>query len=352
MYPTEVFVLLTVLVVGLVILAVATSSARTPQRRAAAPAPRSSTSPDERPRAAVIINPTKFDDIEAVRGRLQRVCADHGWDEPMWLETTRDDPGTGQARTALAQGADLVCPLGGDGTVRAVATGLIGSDVPIGLLPGGTGNLLARNFDLPVDNLEKAMHIALAGRDKPIDVGAIRIAVPGQTQDEERDFFFLVMAGMGFDASVMADAPERLKAQFGWPAYVVAGMKHLNGPRFQVDAALDGGRPFHRRVRTVVIGNVGRLQGGVELFPDAHASDGTLDVVMLSPKGIIGWASVGAHIATRKRKGHRRVEHFRCRTLDLRLASNQEVQLDGDPIGPGRVLSFAVRPRCLKVRVA
>ena len=73
---------------------------------------------------------------------------------------------------------------------------------------------------------------------------------------------------------------------------------------------------------------------------------------MLSPKGVIGWASVGAHIATRKRKGHRRVEHFRCQTMQLRLATAQEVQLDGDPIGPGRLLSFAVKPHCLTVRVA
>lgn len=90
------------------------------------------------------------------------------------------------------------------------------------------------------------------------------------------------MAGMGFDASVMADAPEKLKAQFGWPAYVVAGMKHLNGKRFDVEVSIDGGPPQHRQARTVVVGNVGRLQGGVELLPDADPDDGELGVVLLS----------------------------------------------------------------------
>lgn len=153
------------------------------------------------------------------------------------------------------------------------------------------------------------------------------------------------------NACVMADAPERLKTQFGWPAYVVAGMKHLGGPRFEVDFSVDGGPGRCRQVRTVVVGNVGRLQGGVELLPDADPDDGQLDVVMLSPKGIIGWASVAAAIATRQRRGHARVEHQRVHTMSITLSRNQEMQLDGDPIGPGGALRFAVKPSCLRVRV-
>ena len=353
-YPTEVFVLIVLAVAALVCLAVVTMSPRS-SRRGPTPPPVPSEreiAQDDRRRAAIIVNPTKFDDVEAVRHRVRAVCEAQGWGEPMWIETTEDDPGTGQAKQALEKGADLICPLGGDGTVRAVAAGLIDSGVPLGLLPGGTGNLLARNLDLPVDNIEEALRVALGGRDELIDVGTIDIVTPGETQDTHKDYYFLVMAGMGFDASVMADAPEKLKAQFGWPAYVVAGMKHLNGKRFQVDASIDDGPTFHRRVRTVVVGNVGRLQGGVELLPDAQAADGALDVVMLSPTGLIGWASVSAHIATRQRKGHPRVEHYRCRTMRLELDTTQEVQLDGDPIGPGKIVSFAVKPHCLTVRVA
>nr|WP_276511208.1 hypothetical protein [Kineosphaera limosa] len=157
---------------------------------------------------------------------------------------------------------------------------------------------------------------------------------------------------MGFDATVMADAPETLKAQFGWPAYVVAGMKHLGSDRFKVRVSIDDERPQERRVRTVVVGNVGRLQGGVELLPDAEVDDGQLDVVLLSPKGIIGWTSVFAHILTHRRRGNPRIEHHRVRRLSLQLFEPQEVQLDGDPIGPGTALRFAVKPACLRVRIA
>lgn len=304
-----------------------------------------------RPRAAVIVNPTKFDNVDTLRETLTHVCHRHGWDDPLWLETTAEDPGTGQAKEAVERQVDLVCPLGGDGTVRAVAAALVGTQTPIGLLPGGTGNLLARNLGLPVDSIEAALQIALTGKDRRIDVGTVNVTVPGNTQDQPKDYIFLIVAGIGFDADVMADAPENLKAQMGWAAYVVSGLKNMNGPRFGVNVSVDGSERAHRRVRTLMVGNCGRLQGGVELLPDAEVDDGMLDAVILAPKGVVGWAAVTARIVTKTRKGHRRVEHRQCRTLDLFLDAGQELQLDGDPIGQADVLRFAVVPSSLTVRV-
>ncbi|MBK7722073.1 MAG: diacylglycerol kinase family lipid kinase [Austwickia sp.] len=302
-------------------------------------------------RAAIIVNPTKFDNVESVRETLTQVCQRSGWEEPLWLETSAEDPGTGQAEEAVREGVDLVCPLGGDGTVRAVAAALVDTTTPLGLLPGGTGNLLARNLDLPVDSLEEAMLIALNGQDRRIDVGTVNVTVPNETQTKPKDYIFLIVAGIGFDAEVMADAPEELKAQVGWAAYVVSGMKKLNGRRFGVDLRVDDGPVEHRRVRTLMVGNCGRLQGGVELLPDAELDDGLLDTVILAPQGVVGWAAVTARIVTKTRSGHKRVAHRQCRTIDLFLDSGQELQLDGDPIGPAHVLKFAVRPASLTVRV-
>ena len=105
--------------------------------------------PSERVRrCAVVVNPTKVSDgfHEAITGRL----GEAGWAEPMWLETTEDDPGRSMTRSAREAGVDLVVAAGGDGTVRIVADGLAGSGIAMGIVPAGTANLLARNLGLPM----------------------------------------------------------------------------------------------------------------------------------------------------------------------------------------------------------
>lgn len=303
------------------------------------------------PVVAIVVNPTKVPDLDRVKQRADTLAEAHGW-RTRWWETTAEDPGTGQTREAVSEGVDLVCALGGDGTVRSVAAGLVSSNTPMGLLPGGTGNLLARNLELPFESLEDCFVIALTGLDRPIDVGHLVVS-PHDTQEDPKDYYFLVMAGLGFDASVMAEAPEKLKSHLGWFAYVVSGLKQLDGPRFEVRLQTDDRSPARRRVRSIIMGNVGRLQGGVELMPDAEADDGSLDVVVLSPKGLSGWAGVAASILTKSRYGHKRIEHLQCRTLKVDLPSGhrQEVQLDGDPIGPAGAITAAVLPGALKVRM-
>ncbi|GMA41362.1 diacylglycerol/lipid kinase family protein [Mobilicoccus caccae] len=301
-------------------------------------------------RVAVVINPIKFADVGRVQYQLDALAETRGW-KIDWHETTVEDPGTGQTREATENGAEVVCALGGDGTARAVAAGLVDTGVPMGLLPGGTGNLLARNMEFPIDSLEQCFLIALEGVDRPIDIGRLSV-LPEETQDDPKDYYFLVMAGLGFDASVMAQAPEKLKSHLGWPAYVVSGISQLAGHRFEVEVVLDDDLVIHRKVRSILIGNVGRLQGGVELLPDAEVDDGTLDAVILAPKGLSGWAAVALRILTKTRHGHRRVEHLQCHTMRIRLGGghHQEVQLDGDPIGPARALKATVLQGALVLR--
>jgi diacylglycerol kinase (ATP) len=303
-------------------------------------------------RAAIIVNPTKFADaetLELVRDELDLVSSGAGWDPPMWLETTVEDPGTGQARAAAEAGASVVCALGGDGTVRAVAAALAGTDTPMGLLPAGTGNLLARNLDLPVDRLGDALEVALTGQNHRIDVG--RINVQPLAPQKPKDHLFLVMAGLGFDAAVMADAPERLKLTVGWLAYTVSGAKNLRGPQFKVRLRVDEGEELTRRVRTVVIGNCGRLQGGLVLMPEAELDDGWLDAVVLAPDGMVGWMAVGLRLASKRRRGHERVEHLRLKAITIAVEEPVEVQIDGDPIGQAVTLTAHVDPAALVVRV-
>ena len=120
----------------------------------------------------VIVNPTKFPDLESAHDALDRQFANFGIAEYDWVLTTAEDTGAGQTKAAVESGAEMVISWGGDGTVRAVAMGLLGSDVPLGILPGGTGNLIAKNLDLP-DSLSGALGVALGGGALAVDVNDV-----------------------------------------------------------------------------------------------------------------------------------------------------------------------------------
>ncbi len=298
--------------------------------------------PEDRPLAAVVVNPTKVE--PGTRQRVEAVCIGLGWAEPLWLETTVEDPGTGQANLAVEKGADVVLACGGDGTVRAVAEALAGTGVAMGLVPAGTGNLLARTVGTP-DSVLAATRVALTGDDRSIDVGRIRI----DGAEEER--VFLVMAGTGFDAAIMETTPEALKVRVGPLAYVISGLRAMRGRRMRVAITLDEDPALRRRTRTVVVGNSGTLLGGLVLMPEAHIDDGKFDIVNLAPKGIAGWIAVAGRVITRTRRGHARVEHWQARSIVIDAEAPQPSQLDGDPIGDVRKLTIEVAPASLVMRV-
>ena len=303
----------------------------------------------EPPWAVVVANPTKFTDADHEIEWLEERSVELGWARPVWLETTVDDPGSGQARVGLRAGAHAVLAYGGDGTVRAVASAVTGTGIPLGLLPAGTGNLLARNLAVPYTDLDAALSVALNGVERKIDVGIAQIDVSGEDRPL-REETFLVMAGLGFDAEVMATVGHRLKERVGWWAYVVAGTRRLRGRQTKVALQLDDGEVLRRRVRSVIVGNCGELTGGVRLLPQARIDDGRLDVVVVAPRNVGGWMAVIGAVLTRSRWGHPVVEHFTCRRLEVRAEKPLHVQLDGDPAGMARVLRAEVQPASLVVR--
>jgi diacylglycerol kinase family enzyme len=266
----------------------------------------------------VVVNPTKFDGLGEVRQELSRLGTEHEV-EIRVVETTEDDPGFGQTRTALDQGAAVVCALGGDGTVRAVAQELAGTGVALGLLPGGTGNLLARNLDVPVSSISEAMEVVLDGLDRVIDLGWLDL-------DGERHAF-TVMAGLGFDAKIMDDAPEGVKARVGWAAYVMSASKHLGDNSFQASITIDAGS---RRVatRTVIVGNCGTLTGGIVL-PDAVIDDGVLDVAILTPQSLADWTALAGRVLVGKEVDGPSIERRQGRQVELTAQPAQLVSRRG-----------------------
>lgn len=308
-------------------------------------------------KTVVIVNPTKIDDLEQVRRVLTDAAAAVGVPPPELVETSEDDPGFGQTRDALAAGTQLVCALGGDGTVRAVAQELVGTGVPLGLLPGGTGNLLARNLGAPISDLAEAAEVAFVGTDRTIDVGWL-VVNPDKSQggtgvpDRAANVHcFTVMAGLGFDAEVMQDAPERLKEKVGWAAYLASGARHLTDDGFDLEISVDGASATHGDARTVLVGNCGELTGGMVLLPSAEPDDDQLDVAVLTPSSITQWVGMAARVIARRESDGPSIDRSVGRSVHLRATPPQPVEVDGDTLDDAATVRAVVQPSALVVRV-
>lgn len=285
-------------------------------------------------KAAAICNPVAVKDPEGLRAELKRHDAGP---ELIWLETTESETGAAQTRQALEQGAELILVCGGDGTVAACAGALVGTGIPMALLPVGTGNLLARNLDLPME-LAAAVETAFGPARRTIDV-----LESGQTR-------FLVMAGLGLDAAMIRNTDERAKGRYGWPAYLVGGAKALRRTRrVTYEVQVDDAPVVRRSGLGVIVGNVGRLQGGVALLPDADPSDGLLDVIVLAPRSMLDVVVLIWRIVRRDPDGGTQARVLRGHSVRIGAGDSVPLEFDGDYAGERRSLAVTVLPGAVVV---
>jgi diacylglycerol kinase (ATP) len=288
---------------------------------------------------AFIVNGTLAHASGRFLGQCRAMALQGGW-QPEFLVTQKADAGTAAAREAATSGADLVVAAGGDGTVRGCAEGLAGTDIPLGIVALGTGNLLARTLGIPA-HPKAALNIALGAT--------------GTTEDQRIDLAtadgipFTAMAGMGLDAAVVA--ATRLKHHLGWLAYAMAGAVHLALPPASFSIRMDDGAPVERAARSVVVGNSGLLPGGFSLLPDARIDDGLLDVGVLAPHGPFGWPRVAGRVLSHSHQQDRHLERFQARKVEITAHVPLPREIDGEVVAQGRTLTVAVRPAALKVRV-
>ena len=274
-------------------------------------------------------------------GHLLALCretaARHRWSAEFFV-TEKAEAGVSAATGAYLDGADLVVAVGGDGTVRGCAEGLAGTGVPLGIVPHGTANLLARTLRIP-GQPRAALAAALepGGVDRTIDL-AVADGVP-----------FTAMAGMGLDAAVVAGT--RLKHQVGWLAYALSGAVHLALPPARFTIRLDDGAPIEREARSVVAGNSGLLPGGFSLLPDARPDDGLLDVGVLAPRGPFGWPRLATRVLTHSQRQDRMLERFKAQKVEISTQSPLPREVDGELVTAGRSLTVTVQPGALTVRI-
>jgi diacylglycerol kinase family enzyme len=277
--------------------------------------------------AAFVVNRTRVRDWPRVSG----------W-AALLLETAADEAGTGLARGALAAGASLVFAVGGDGTVRACAQALAGTGVPLAIVPRGTANLTARALGVPT-RFDAALAVGFGRHERRID-----LAVADGTT-------YAAMAGIGVDAAVVGATPWRLKARAGWLAYAAAGIRQVFGRPTTFSIRLDGAERLTRLARSVVVGNSGLLPGGFVLLPGARLGDGVLDVGILAPSSLLGWARVAYRVLARSGHEDQRLERHRARSVEIEAAKDLPREVDGEVISPGRALTVTVAPAALLVRV-
>lgn len=253
-----------------------------------------------------------------------------------WDISITHGPGDGQrlAKQAVEKGAEVVAVYGGDGTVMEVASGLIGTDVPLLILGGGTGNLVASELRLPND-LEKACDLICGERyrTKRIDAGLMG------------DHPFLLRIGCGIEVGVVQEATRDMKNQFGKWAYVFAAIKILQEtPEADYDLLMDGSQRVELTGVACVVANAGTVGlGRLTLAPSVDVNDGKLDVFLLKKANIEGIVQLARKMMGLERlreeeaqaslDASKLITHWSVETVEIKTDPILDIQVDGDLVG-------------------
>ena len=273
---------------------------------------------------SLIYNPVSGQgDAEAQRSRIEQLLGEQL--QLTVLETTPEETAEQLTENAIEQGAEGVVASGGDGTVSAVAGKLVGTGLPLGIIPRGTANAIAAAFGIS-DNIDNACQTILSGIPRKIDVGVCN----GKP--------LLLLAGIGLEADVIEQANRQLKDKLGTAAYILSAFQQVR----EIN-------PFHAELETVdriisfsasgiTIANAAPATSVLAQGPsDVVPFDGLLDVTIFAPEGTGSAIAASYNLfqtAMNKRSSKREdIGYFRCSTLTIKTDEPQKVVLDGEMIG-------------------
>ncbi len=270
-------------------------------------------------------------------GELRDVLAREGID-PLWYEVPKSKRAPKAVRKALKKGVDLVLVWGGDGMQQRCIDVLAGTDVALGILPAGTGNLLATNLDVPM-TVEEAVATALRGERKRIDTGTVN----GE--------HFAVMAGTGFDALMIKDADRGLKDRLGRAAYLWTGLKNISAAQVEGRVKVDGEVHWEGQLSCVLVGNVSRVFGAIEAFDGARPDDGLMEVGIVSAATPVQWTRAVARVVVDRAENSPFVQVTRGRRIRVKLKHSLAYEIDGGDRPPTKQMRIDVRPASVVVCV-
>jgi len=296
------------------------------------------------PRALLITNPLAARTAPLAVNAVLTTLRGAGWDAEV-LAT--DAPGDARrlAEYGVSEGVDVVVVYGGDGTTMQAAAALVGTDVPLGVIPGGTGNLLAGNLRIPASPA-RAARALMKARPKSFDLG--RMDRPGGPQ------YFAVACGAGYDARVMAGTLSEHKRRWGMAAYVATTLRLMPDLRSTIHTITIDGVEYEADASMVLVANCGEvIPPFVKLGPGIAPDDGLLDVVVLRANSFS--QSVRAvwdllRVAPSALGEGAYVGHARGREVRVQTDPVQPVQLDGEP-GGDTPFTATVIPGAIRILV-
>jgi YegS/Rv2252/BmrU family lipid kinase len=312
------------------------------------PAPAGWAEDDQRKCVTVIFNPVSGQgDPERRKTVIEQALAQHGY-RCQHLVTTPEQGARFFAEQALRDGVDLLAVSGGDGTVIEAMSSLIGTDVPIAIFPAGTGNLLSVNLALPKE-VPDGVHAALFGTKRPLDLARITAE---DTEGRRETKYFAILAGAGYDAQVIQDADREAKKKLGIFAYLWAAVKNLRKRPVRVRIRIDDQRRWlRRRAKSVMVANMGRIQGGIDVVPESWPDDGLLEVTILKAETLRDWLGLLWSALRKRIEDDRSVEYLKARKAEVELSFPQAIQYDGEEGGRVKRFTVEIVPSAVRVMV-